>query len=194
MSSNSTTADDILASARALVIAGGYNAFSYADIASEVGIRKASIHYYFPAKADLVSTLVSRYRAEAEAGLTALEEHVSDPVDQLRAYAEYWRACIADGSAPFCVCALLACELPTLPEAVAVEVGAHFRTLSAWIATVLERGAAEHRLHLTGPADVAAEAFVATVHGAMLSARAYGNAEIFGTITDSLLRGLTVGA
>jgi TetR/AcrR family transcriptional repressor of nem operon len=45
MGNLSPTSDDILACARSLIVAGGYNGFSYADIADVVGIRKASIHH-----------------------------------------------------------------------------------------------------------------------------------------------------
>ena len=31
----------------------GFNAFSYSDLANEIGIKKASIHYHFPSKTDL---------------------------------------------------------------------------------------------------------------------------------------------
>jgi TetR/AcrR family transcriptional repressor of nem operon len=122
MSNLSTTSDDILACARSLIVAGGYNGFSYADIADVVGIRKASIHHHFPGKVDLVRTLVARYREEAEAGMANLELQVSDPLEQLRSYAGYWEACIADASAPFCVCALLASQLPVLPFPLPVSV------------------------------------------------------------------------
>ena len=44
-------------SAQHLVQTRGYHAFSYADIAEEVGSRKASIHYYFPSKTDLGKAL-----------------------------------------------------------------------------------------------------------------------------------------
>lgn len=187
MSTVSSTADDILACARTLIIAGGYNGFSYADIADVVGIRKPSIHHHFASKVDLVRTLVSRYREEAQAGLAALERNVSDPADQLKSYLAYWEACIKDASAPFCVCALLASELPILPEEVALEVRAHFRTLASWLTSVLERGKRQGRLQLAGTARVEAEGFMATVHGAMLSARAYGDPKMFGTITRPLL-------
>jgi len=183
----STTSDNILACARSLIVASGYNGFSYADIADVIGIRKASIHHHFPSKVDLVRTLVARYRQEAEAGMANLELQVSDPLEQLRLYTGYWEACIADASAPICVCALLASELPVLPEEVALEVRAHFRTLSAWLRSVLERGARDGRLQLTSPPRAEAEAFMATVHGAMLSARAYGDPQIFGLVTGPLL-------
>jgi len=187
MSTVSSTADDILACARTLIIAGGYNGFSYADVADVVGIRKPSIHHHFASKVDLVRTLVSRYRAEAEAGLAALERNIPDPRDQLKNYVGYWEGCITDATAPFCVCALLASELPILPEEVALEVRAHFRALSSWLTSVMERGKRKGRLHLASTAKVEAEGFMATIHGAMLSARAYGDPKMFGVITAPLL-------
>jgi TetR/AcrR family transcriptional repressor of nem operon len=189
-----STSDTILASARTLIAAGGYNGFSYADIADVVGIRKASIHHHFPAKADLVCALVKQYREAALAGIAALERHVTQPADQLRAYVQYWEACIGDGSAPFCVCALLASEMPLLPEEVAAEVRAHFRSLSAWLTAVLEQGAAQGALLLAQPALVEAEAFMAAVHGAMLSARAYGDAAVFSTVMQMHLARLTASS
>ncbi|HEY9453847.1 MAG TPA: TetR/AcrR family transcriptional regulator [Bradyrhizobium sp.] len=187
MTNTPNRADDIIRCARSLIINGGYNSFSYADISSVVGIRNASIHHHFPSKSDLVRTLVAQYRAEAEAGIAALERNISDPLEQLRAYVGYWEACIADATHPFCVCALLASEIPVLPEAVVLEVRTHFRRLSDWLTAVLERGAAQGRLALTGTARANAEMFMATVHGAMLSARAYGDATTFGAITRPLL-------
>ncbi|WP_051381984.1 MULTISPECIES: TetR/AcrR family transcriptional regulator [Sediminibacillus] len=191
MAKTSTTYDDILACARSLIVTGGYNGFSYADIADVVGIRKASIHHHFPSKVDLVRTLVRRYREESKAGMANLELQVSDPLEQLRLYVGYWEACITDASAPFCVCALLASQLPVLPEEVVEEVQSHFRYLSAWLTSVLERGVRHKQLHLVSAPGDEAETFMATVHGAMLSARAYGDPQIFGAVTDQLLERFT---
>ncbi|WP_423602073.1 TetR/AcrR family transcriptional regulator [Sphingomonas sp. MS122] len=191
MSGASTTFDDILACARSLIVAGGYNGFSYADIAVVVGIRKASIHHHFPGKVDLVRTLVARYREEARAGMASLEDHLPDPLEQLRAYTGYWESCIADASAPICICALLASEIPVLPDPVVAEVRAHFRTLSGWLASVLERGAQNGSIRLAGSPQDEAELFMATVHGAMLSARAYGEPKTFGAVMRPLLERLT---
>jgi len=187
MDKTSSTADDILACARSLILGGGYNGFSYADIAAVVGIRKPSIHHHFPSKADLVRTLVARYREAAEEGMKNLERAIPDPLARLRAYIDYWKACIGDASAPFCVCALLANELPVLPEEIAAEIRAYFRFLSAWLTAVLEGGAAQGAIALRDTARVEAEIFMAAVHGAMLSARAYGDSAIFATIMDAQL-------
>lgn len=191
MKNPQTRADDILRCARTLIIRGGYNSFSYADISNVVGIRNASIHHHFPSKSDLVRKLVEQYRQEAEAGIAELERNISDPLEQLRAYVGYWAGCIADATHPFCVCALLATEIPVLPESVVLEVRAHFQSLSDWLTAVLERGAAKGRLVLTGTARANAEMFMATVHGAMLSARAHGDAATFGAITRPMLERIT---
>jgi TetR/AcrR family transcriptional repressor of nem operon len=82
---------------------------------------------------------------------------------------------------------LLASQLPVLPEEIGLEVRAHFRSLSAWLTSVLERGARHGQLRLMNTPRAEAEVFMASVHGAMLSARAYGDAKIFGVITRPLL-------
>ncbi len=181
------TADEIIRCARSLIEAGGYNGFSYADIAEVVGIRKASIHHHFPSKVDLVRTLVAQYRDEAETAIVELERHHPEPVDQLRAYAEYWAACIGDETRTFCVCALLASEIPVLPPEVVLEVRAYFRLFSAWLTSLMERGREQGKLVLSGTARSEAETFMATVHGAMLSARAYGDPTVFAAITQPLI-------
>lgn len=190
MQKSSPTSDAILACARTLIVAGGYNGFSYADIAEVVGIRKASIHHHFPSKVDLVQGLLVRYREEAEEGFNKLGHAIPGSLEQLRAYIQYWKACIGDASAPFCVCALLASELPVLPGEVALEVRAYFRFLSEWLTTVFERGVQQGSMSLRHAPRVEAEAFMATVHGAMLSARVYGDAGIFGLIIDPQLERL----
>lgn len=192
MSNLSTTSEDILRCAQSLIVAGGYNGFSYADISKVVGIRSASIHHHFPFKSDLVGTLVARYREQATAGIAELERNIADPANQLRAYLGYWEMCITDASASVCICAMLASEIPVLPENVVLEVRAHFRSLSAWLASVLENGAEQGHFRLTDAPQIEAECFMATVHGAMLSARAYGDAGLFGLITRPLLQNLII--
>jgi TetR/AcrR family transcriptional repressor of nem operon len=191
MSNLSNTSDEILASARNLIMSGGYNGFSYADISEVVGIRKASIHHHFPSKVDLVRELVKRYREDGQASVVTLEQNVPDALDILKVYADHWAKCIADASRPYCVCALLASELPSLPPEVATEVTNFFRFISSWLTTVMERGSKIGALNLTSEPHVEAEAFLATVYGAMLSARAYGKPEVFSTILAPALNRLT---
>ena len=190
MTKLTNTSDEIIRCARTLIIAGGYNGFSYADIAEVVGIRKASIHHHFPSKVVLVRTLLQLYREEAKAGMAAVERYNPAPADRLRAYIDYWAECIGDPTNTFCVCALLASQIPVLPPEIVVEVKAHFRVLTKWLTSVLEEGATQGSLLLTGNAQCEAESFMATVHGAMLSARVYDDEKVFRVITDPLIERL----
>lgn len=190
----SPKANEIISYTRQLLTSGGYQSFSFADISAKVNIRKASIHHHFPSKAELVKVVVTEYREEARAGMQAMTRQMNDPVAELQAYVDYWATCIREGSSPFCICAMLAVELPTLPAEVAREVSGHFADLSEWLATLLRRGESEKRLRLPGsPADEAS-LLMATVHGAMLSARAFNDADIFRRIVHPLIDSLTLRA
>ncbi len=123
--------------------------------------------------------------------MSALETSVPDALDVLKVYASHWSKCIEDATRPYCVCALVASELPSLPPEVAVEVTAFFRFVSSWLTTVMERDSREGALNLSSDPDVEAEAFLATVSGAMLSARADGKPDVFATILTPVLNRLS---
>ena len=89
-----------------------------------------SIHHHFPTKADLACAVVAQSRAVIKDQTEILAAGDAEPDDQLRGYVAYWEHCIADGTAPFCIAAMLASELPTLPAVLAAEVRAHFVDLS----------------------------------------------------------------
>ena len=184
------TASRILEAGRQLIMRRGYSGFSYADVADTIEIRKASIHHHFPAKADLVIAVVQQSRELFDAEMAALKASGADALGQLRGYIGYWERCIADDSAPFCVAGMLGAELPALPEEVAHEVKAHFGNLSAWLEQVLEEGVKDKLFKLDSSVEAQAEMLVSLVYGAMLAARAYGNAALFKSVTDGALERL----
>lgn len=184
MKSMTSTSEKILDVAQSLIVEGGYNGFSYADISAAIGIRKASIHHHFPTKAELVSVLVDRYNQQVDAGLKSLREQFSSPEEQLQTYLNYWQTCIRDAAPPFCVCAMLAGEMPMLPEEVASRVRVHFRSLVNWLASVLQAGMEQDLFRLDKRPEEVAQMLMASVHGAMLSARAFSDPELFTTIVN----------
>lgn len=185
-----TTQQKLIDSARYLIQTRGYNGFSYADVAEQVKVRKASIHHHFPSKSDLARAVVEESRALIVAQTRTLDGGAFDPEEQLRFYTGYWEKCIADASAPFCVAGMLASELTTLPTDLAENVRAHFRDLSNWLETVLTKGAQLGLFDLQGPARLEAESFMSIVYGAMLTARAYGEPKVFADIVEGGLKKL----
>jgi AcrR family transcriptional regulator len=55
------TAQRILDIATQLVQTRGFNGFSYADVAAQLQVTKASLHYHFASKAELGRRLIERY-------------------------------------------------------------------------------------------------------------------------------------
>jgi TetR/AcrR family transcriptional repressor of nem operon len=179
-----TTQQKLIDSARYFIQTRGYNGFSYADVAAQVNVRKASIHHHFPSKADLARAVVDESRMQIEQHARALADAGVHPRQQLQTYTGYWEKCITDASAPFCVAGMLAAELPTLPGDLADAVRSHFRALAMWLETVLDTGVQLGAFTLRHSVRREAEAFMATVYGAMLIARAYATPTTFAEIVD----------
>ena len=187
---DSNTAIRIRETAHDLIAERGYFGFSYADIAETVGIRKASIHHHFPTKVDLVVATLKEYRAKLVEAAGGLDQNVIDPLQRLKLYVQYWAECVKSNNRPICIAALLSAELPALPEEIQTEVQLHFQYLVSWIRATLKDGARHGSIHLQNSAEVEAQSFVALVHGAMISARALGSADIFNSITKGALERL----
>lgn len=181
------TAERILQSANRLLMERGYSAFSYADIAEAVQIRKASIHHHFPTKAALVVAVLRAHRARIQEGMETLDKRFENPLLRVKNYFKYWEDCIQGQTVPFCIGALMGAEIPSLPEEVQAEVRLHFSTLTEWFERTLRAGSKAHAINLQGTVDEQAQSLIAVLHGAMLSARATGNPDLFGIITQAAL-------
>ncbi|MBZ5794937.1 TetR/AcrR family transcriptional regulator [Burkholderia contaminans] len=187
-----STAGRILEAGRQLIMRRGYSGFSYADIADAIDIRKASIHHHFPTKADLAVAVLQQSQAKFDADMALLDASGADALVQMRAYIGYWERCIVDDSAPFCVAGMLGAELPALPDEVARAVKAHFDDLAAWLVRVLEAGVKDGIVQPGVSVQTEVATFVSLVYGAMLAARAYGNAGMFRDVTGGAVERLAV--
>ena len=184
------TAERIMDVAHQLLVERGFSAFSYADIAEAIQIRKASIHHHFPTKTALVVAVLERHRLRMQEAQAALDKHVSSPMDRLKKYVDHWEACIRSMTEPFCIAALLGAELPSLPQEVQAEVGKHFTCLRQWIGKTLKDSVKQKSIKLQGTVEVEAELFMAAIHGAMISARVNSSSVLFKQIAATVMQRL----
>src|ERR1700728_2203229 len=148
------TAQRILDVAELLVQSRGYNGFSYADIAGELGITKASLHYHFASKAELGEALIERYSARFAQALEKIDSTTPGARAKLDAYASLY-ADVLRGDR-MCLCGMLAAEYQTLPERMHGSVIRFFDHNLNWLADVLAEGQSEGELSFDGsPADTA---------------------------------------
>lgn len=168
-----TPEEKVLSIAEAQVRAGGYNGFSFRDVARAAGMTNAGVHYHFPTKADLVARLVEDYTARF---LEALDDCPPEQrVARLRAlFAE---SLSRDGQ--MCLCGLLAAESAGLPDNVAEGARGFLRALA-------------DRLEAAFPdsddAQGAALGVLAQLEGAAMLATAFSDPEMFLRATHGLGR------
>ncbi|WP_460163969.1 TetR/AcrR family transcriptional regulator [Pseudomonas sp. S2_F03] len=130
------TKQTILQAARRVVQARGYNALSFRELAKEVGIKSASIHYHFPTKGDLGAALARRYTEDTAAYLDQLLVESQDPKSMMKDYTAAFRAALENDNR-MCLCGILAAEHHDLPAEVRVEVDGFTDTNVRWLAKVL---------------------------------------------------------
>jgi TetR/AcrR family transcriptional repressor of nem operon len=182
------TATRILDSAERLVQHRGFNGFSYADVASELGITKAGLHYHFASKADLGQALVERYAARFAAALEAIDADGRDALSKLAAYSRIYTDVLRRKR--MCLCGMLAADYDTLPGPMRDAVVRFFDDNETWLAGVLQQGNADGSLHVDGSASETARALVSGLEGAMLIARPYGELSRFEAAASRLLASL----
>jgi TetR/AcrR family transcriptional repressor of nem operon len=179
------TSQRILDVAERLVQTQGFNGFSYADIAAELHVTKASLHYHYATKAALGTELIHRYHETFQRALDDIAAGEPDARGRLRRYAALYAAVLRRDR--MCLCGMLAAELGTLPRPMKDAVKRFFDTNEAWVADVLEQGRKARTLAFRGPARELARTIVASLEGAMLVARSYGDPRRFESATEWLL-------
>jgi TetR/AcrR family transcriptional regulator, transcriptional repressor for nem operon len=186
------TASRILDVAERLVQTRGFNGFSYADVAAELKISKPSLHYHFPSKAELGEALIGRYAVRFADALVAIDDRGDGAAAKLDAYASIYADVLKEQR--MCLCGMLAADYDTLPPPMRDAVVRFFDENEAWLTRVLEQGAEEGTLHLSGSASEAAQAIVSGLEGALLIARPYGDVARFQAASTRLLTSLTSAA
>ncbi len=178
----SDTKQRIMNAARATVQDRGYNGLSFRDLAKDVGIKSASIHYYFPSKGDLGGALAARYTADFAEYLDGLLAESLDQDACIRKYTNVFRNTLLNENR-MCLGGMMAAEHKELPVEVRAEVVKFSEMNVRWLVQVLS---------LRKKARASAEtiqrhalAVFAAVEGAQLVARSRGDVAVYDEIIES---------
>ena len=183
------TATQILDVAERLVQTRGYNAFSYADIATALSVSKAALHYHFRSKEALGDVLLERYTERFFAALNAIPAETPAP-EKLARYVELYRRVLhADR---LCMCGILAAEYQTLPMTMRDAVLEFFDRNETWLDGVLHEGIADGTIRASEPVRDSARVLISGLEGAMMLARARNDYERFDCLASRMLAELTV--
>lgn len=131
-----STRDVIIELAQEAIAARGYSSFSFRELATELGIKSASIHYHFPTKTHLGVEVARQYRLRFHAALTEYAVGDHSPREALDYLVNIYRH-EAQTSQRMTVCMMLATEIKNLPAEIQREMVEFYALNLGWISTQL---------------------------------------------------------
>lgn len=130
------TKDHILDIAERLVMRAGPLAFSYADIAAELGVRTAAVHYHFPTKDTLLLAVFRRAADRFDA--VCRDAAVEGPVARVSRFVQHYRASVTDDR--ICMVGAFGAVLPHLAADVRGEAERFARGIAVWMTETIAEG------------------------------------------------------
>ena len=164
-----------MAVARKMVQTRGYNGLSFRELAKEVGIKSASIHYHFPTKGDLGAALAKRYTEDGLQYLDGLRSHSEDLNVWMKGYTDVFRMALVNDNR-MCLCGIMSAEYDDLPPEVRTEVDGFTELNVRWLTEVLS--VCRPQLSLEERQQQAL-AIYAAVEGAQLIARGRDDISVY---------------
>lgn len=168
------TRESILDAARRTAQARGYGGLNFRDLAADVGIKSASIHYHFASKADLGAAVARRYWEDAAIALEAMSDETPDPLACLQRYPDIFRAALQNGNR-MCLGSFMAAEYDDLPDLVKKEVQSFADVNVAWIGRQLSAAS----IVPIENSEKRARAIFGAIAGAQLLARSRSDISIY---------------
>ena len=179
------TRDHLVDLGEAAMRQNGYGGFSYAHLAKQAGIRKASIHHHFPAKADLGLAVLDRYADRLVTALNDIKATSRTGAQALQACMTLYQSALDDGYA-MCLCSALAADRAILTEPMKQMLDRANRKVIAWLESVLLLGRQDRSIVVPGLPANDAVAVLAQLQGAQLLAKASGDVALFNTAMSSI--------
>ena len=134
----SVTREKIIELGENLIRSKGYNAFSYQDISTELGIKNAAVHYYFPTKENLGTSIVKTNIQRFEEMVENMHSHGFDERQQLDTFVKIYLK--SHREQKLCIIGSLASDFYTLNETTKTELKRMTEIILKWLTDILVTG------------------------------------------------------
>jgi AcrR family transcriptional regulator len=138
MNAMSITREKIMELGEDLIRTKGYNAFSYQDISSELGIKNAAIHYYFPSKENLGTSIVRTNVQRFEEMIENMHSRGFDERQQLETFIKIYSKSYREQK--LCIVGALGSDFNTLSESTRTELKRITEIILKWLTGILTSG------------------------------------------------------
>ena len=138
LSNMSITREKIMELGENLIRTKGYNAFSYQDISSELGIKNAAVHYYFPSKENLGTSIVKTNIQRFEEMVDNMHSRGFDEWQQLESFIKIYTK--SHREQKLCIVGSLGPDFNTLNEPTQTELIKMTEIIIKWLTEILTSG------------------------------------------------------
>ena len=128
-----STVEKLLDAAETRMRSGGFHAVSFRDLAEDLSIKSASVHYYYRHKEDLGAAVVARYSESFISSLNAALGDRDGAKTRLSVVCEAFKTALAEKD-QICLCGVMGAEALGLPDPVREQVALFLRGVTNWIA------------------------------------------------------------
>src|SRR5260370_11270071 len=165
----SGVATAIMDAAEARMRLGGFNGFSFRDIAADVGVKSSSVHYHFPTKETLAAAVIHRYTDKA---IECINQQLKAGLTPVAAWTKTFRGTLH--TLHMCPALAVGAGCQDLPPEVASEIRRFYSTCLTEMGNV-------------GLSPTDAVRLLATISGALLIANAIGDLDVFDQATREMV-------
>ena len=134
----SITRERIIELGENLIRTKGYNAFSYQDISSELGVKNAAIHYYFPTKANLGTSIIKTNIQRFEEMVDNMHSRGFDEIQQLNSFIKIYTK--SHREKKVCLVGALSPAFDTLNDVTQIELNKMINIILKWLTNILITG------------------------------------------------------
>lgn len=181
------TRDKLMDRAEQYIRSGGFASFSFRDLANDLGIKSASVHYHFATKSELGEAVALRYNARFSEALKALSESSDSTSQLIKAYILMFHSAMKKNQR-MCLCAVFSMERAVLTEEINHAVQSFYVLNVNWLTKVLS-GASNFRLSKYKAEQRAKHTF-ATLQGSLIGAYALQDPQYFSAASRALYQDL----
>ena len=180
-----STRENILTITDELILSKGYNAFSFADISNELGIKKASIHYHFSSKEELGKCLIKSHIDKTKALFD--EAKTLTPTERLLLFIDIYNQ--RKSAHQVCIVGSLSTDLMTLGDSMKNEMKELSSIILNGLTDILIEGKRENTFRFADQPRTKALMIITNLLGGLQLSRLTGTDD-FETIKRSILDNL----
>ena len=171
----------IIETAIGMIRQGGYNSFSFRQIADAIGIKSSSVHYHFATKEDLIVAVTQYYTKSFIEHLQDPSELLSRGDDPIAIYVSAFRNELVQDNG-MCLCGVLGAEANELSGLIRDETRTFFNRNIEWLQKAYQlKGVAQDLVYKK------ALQTISCLEGAMIICNVGNDLKLFDLSTEHLL-------